>query len=108
MRYFKLWNGVSWRVYSQQQMIDFIFNDEHDDGPYEEPGAWETDRWVLKEEPNLCQTCKEGTMRRDHVIEDYVMWECDKKDCTGSEMETLGELDEAGWAWLKNHYQGEK
>jgi hypothetical protein len=59
------------------------------------------------ENENLqCSLCKTGTMYRNHVCEEYIVWICsnDYENCPQQDLESFYELDEEGWNWLREYY----
>ena len=54
-----------------------------------------------------CPDCKSGYIHRDHVCEEYVVCLCDNSKCSRSEMEHFSEMDDDGWAWLREQYKRE-
>jgi hypothetical protein len=58
--------------------------------------------------PQLCGDCKMGTMVRDWVCNEMVLWSCTTDGCPRMEYENFADMDDEGWEWLRNYCTEEK
>ncbi len=57
------------------------------------------------EQNDTCDKCGKPLVR-SWVCNECVMWSCEDDACDcPAEMEPFSDLDDAGWAWLREHYK---